>query len=106
MVAASPKPQAPLRNHSCTITGLWMRIEPNANLCGRMVGMSRMRAWMRSMVHPFWWFMEVLGLSGGSKTKSDSRRRVNPKNDFRPGLALRCEADFPHNLFPDAVIAP
>ena len=49
MVAASPKPLAPSLSHSCTITGLWRWMAPNESLCGRIVGMSRMRAWMRSM---------------------------------------------------------
>jgi hypothetical protein len=36
-------------SQSCTITGLWRLMAPKASLCGRIVGMSRMRASMRSM---------------------------------------------------------
>jgi hypothetical protein len=49
IVAASPKPQAPLASQSCTITGLCRLMAPNENLCGRIVGMSTILAWMRSM---------------------------------------------------------
>ena len=34
------------------MTGLYLLMEPNDSLCGRMVGMSRMRAPMRSMAKP------------------------------------------------------
>ncbi|MDT4874099.1 hypothetical protein FQZ97_1093810 [compost metagenome] len=49
IVAASPKPLAPLSSHSWTMTGLCRLIAPKDSLCGRMVGMSSIRASIRSM---------------------------------------------------------